>query len=169
MTAKMEDWRPVAGYGGDYYVSDFGNVLSYKRGNPHELSKIKSSNGYFAVGLCLNGVQKMTPIHTLVLETFVSPRPEGMHACHNDGNKENNCLSNLRWDTRSGNMMDRVDHNTDLRGQKHPLAKLTDESVREIKSLLGSASQYAIAKRFGVSRSAIYSISKGKSWNHVQL
>ena len=46
--------------------------------------------------------------HILVLETFVGPRPEGMHGCHYDDNPMNNRLDNLRWDTPRANRMDEI-------------------------------------------------------------
>lgn len=49
-------------------------------------------------------------VHLLVLETFVGPRPHGMFGCHNDGDKDNNRLENLRWDTASNNSYDTVRH-----------------------------------------------------------
>jgi hypothetical protein len=49
-------------------------------------------------------------IHTLVLEAFAGPRPEGMEGCHNDGNPTNNHIDNLRWDTRSANNQDTLRH-----------------------------------------------------------
>jgi hypothetical protein len=46
-------------------------------------------------------------IHKAVLTTFVCPQPDGLVACHDDGNPANNRLNNLRWDTRRSNMLDR--------------------------------------------------------------
>ena len=55
-----------------------------------------------------DGRSFLAPIHHLVLESFVGPRPADYEACHYDDNPLNNTLSNLRWDTRSANMADRV-------------------------------------------------------------
>ena len=41
--------------------------------------------------------------HTLVLEAFVGPRPEGLLAHHIDNDKINNSVENLRWVSRSLN------------------------------------------------------------------
>jgi len=43
------------------------------------------------------------PVHHLVLEVFVGPRPEGTVACHNNGDGYDNRVRNLRWDTRKAN------------------------------------------------------------------
>lgn len=48
------------------------------------------------------------PIHTLVLEAFVGPRPEGADGCHWNDVPDDNRVENLRWDSRSANVLDSV-------------------------------------------------------------
>ncbi len=57
--------------------------------------------------------------HRAVLLAFVGPCPEGMEACHNNGDPLDNRVENLRWDTRSNNTLDKVAHGT------HPMASKT--------------------------------------------
>lgn len=54
-------------------------------------------------------------------------------------------------------------------GSKHAQSKLDEEKVATIKALLKAhnLSEPAIAKLFGVSRSAIAAISQGRCWKHV--
>lgn len=54
----------------------------------------------------------MRTVHTLVLEAFVGPRPDGADACHENGNRRDARLTNLRWDSRSGNVQDAVRQRT---------------------------------------------------------
>jgi len=55
------------------------------------------------------------------------------------------------------------------KGDQSGTNKLTEVQVREIKRLLRlGASQAALGKKFGVSAGAIYHISAGKRWGHVQ-
>ncbi len=58
-----------------------------------------------------------------------------------------------------------------LRGEQNPHAKLTTEDVIEIRRLWRSYSrefsQYALAKRFGVSRSAICQVLARNCWTDV--
>lgn len=42
---------------------------------------------------------KEFPIHTLMAETFISPRPDNMIINHIDGDKLNNAISNLQYVT----------------------------------------------------------------------
>ena len=48
---------------------------------------------------CIKRFKKTIYIHTLVAETFLGVRPEGMVIDHIDGDKSNNNLSNLRYTT----------------------------------------------------------------------
>lgn len=68
--------------------------------------------GYRAVKLSKLGVKQSKRIHTVVLEAFVGPRPNGMVACHSNGIQDDLRLENLRWDTQTNNMFDEVAHGT---------------------------------------------------------
>lgn len=116
---KAEIWKPVVGYEGYYEVSSHGRVrsvdrvITYVNGKRYhykgELKKLMTyKTGYVYVRLNRNNVGKGKLVHRLVLEAFVGPAPEGMECCHNDDKKGNNHLSNLRWDTKSENQLDRV-------------------------------------------------------------
>ena len=118
-----EEWRAVVGYEGHYEVSDRGRlrsldrVVKYKNGVERKhrgkvLKLGKHKFGYLKVELHKNGKISHTNIHRLVLEAFEGPCPDGMEACHNDGNPTNNTIENLRWGTRSENRRDAVKHGT---------------------------------------------------------
>lgn len=49
-------------------------------------------------------------VNVLVLLAFRGPRPSRADACHGNGDPNDNALTNLRWDTRSGNMLDASRH-----------------------------------------------------------
>lgn len=112
---------------------------------------------------------KKISVHRLVLLAFVGPCPEGMEACHNDGDSTNNSLSNLRWDTPKNNHADKKKHGTVNLGEENPSAKLTEEQVRMIRRLydLRGVSIYRLAKDFGCSWHNIRNIVTRKIWNHV--
>jgi hypothetical protein len=44
----------------------------------------------------------------MVLEAFVGPRPPGKEACHGPEGHLDNSVANLRWDTRTNNILDAV-------------------------------------------------------------
>ena len=53
-------------------------------------------------------------------------------------------------------------------GEKHPRAKLTEQSVIEIRNLAAAGEKFTVlADKFGVSDSLIESVVSGKGWAHV--
>lgn len=106
-------------------------------------------------------------VHRLVLMAFVGPCPEGMEGCHADGNRANNSLVNLRWDTREANEKDKVQHGTSNRGERNGNAKLTYEKANAIRTEyeLGVSGYRKLAKRFGVSPDTIRSIIRRGGWS----
>lgn len=51
------------------------------------------------------------------------------------------------------------------KGEKHPRARLTQEDVDKIRSLVNQGfTQKSVAALFGVSKSCISSIIRGKAW-----
>lgn len=90
----------------DLYVSATGDVLRVKEYDGKVYYKLlipsTTRDGYKQVGLCDS--QKAIHIHTLVMMTYVGPRPDGKQVDHRDRNKANNRLENLRYVTRKENM-----------------------------------------------------------------
>lgn len=125
-----ETWLPVIGFEGYYEVSDQGRVRSVtrivagKEGRPRVAQGLilrpGTDRGYGGKRVSLGGPggRQTRKVHRMVLESFVGLAPDGMVCCHNDGDPSNNRLENLRWDTPSANMLDRVKHGTDPNVQK---------------------------------------------------
>jgi hypothetical protein len=172
-----EEWKAVPGYEGSYEALNIGGVRSLDRVDPRGnhikgrvLAPSKLRNGYLAVSLYKNGVPHNHPIHELVLETFVGPRPEGMEVCHLDGNPYNNTVENLRWDTHAGNMQDMVSHGRTNLGRGLSQATLTEADIPRIFELRASGMKVTeIADAIGVHRGTVYGILSRKRWNHVAV
>ncbi len=65
-------------------------------------------------------------------------------------------------------LVPRLPEKPPLRGSANHLAKLTEESAREIRAARGGgATQRQVGDRFGVSQSVVSSIWLGKTWTHV--
>jgi HNH endonuclease/NUMOD4 motif len=113
-----EVWRPVPGYPG-YEASDiagpdlhgrFRSVDREQHGRTYRgtvLSTRVSNKGYVLVDLHdTQGHKKTRSAHTVLLETWVGPRPRGHEACHANDVSTDNRLENLRWDDPPANVED---------------------------------------------------------------
>lgn len=158
------EWRAIPGFAG-YEVSDTGLVRS-----PNRLLSLKPNRyGYCRVVLWGGRKRTRKHVHVLVLEAFVGPRPEGKHACHNDGVRHNNKLSNLRWGTASENQMDRHKHGTACRGKENYNTHLTESDVLEIRRQAIAGEPFKnIGERFGITKTGAANIAAGKSWGHLE-
>lgn len=127
----IDEWRPVLGYEGYYEVSRCGGVRSVDRTVRYGSSALRTHRGrelrtfrspptnYLTVSLYRDGGQTNRRLHTLVLEAFVGPRPmPDMDACHNNGDKDDNRVENLRWDTKSANAQDSLAHGSNAEAKK---------------------------------------------------
>lgn len=94
-----EEWKEIRQTAGDYFVSNYGRVISLKLTKPR-IMKPFNCNGYLYVSI--DGHDRR--IHRLVATAFI-PNPEGKKIVHHkDGNKQNNKVSNLEWATASENI-----------------------------------------------------------------
>ena len=165
-------WKVCPSYP-DYEVSEYGGLRRCRPNRKGWMSDVEMRHrlvrGYPMFGISVNCRDKKVYAHHLVLEAFIGPKPfAGAEGCHGDGVKTNNHYTNLRWDTAKANQADRITHGTNLRGEKCPVAKLTDSQVVEIKQLLAAKVPHrTIAPRFNVSSAAIGNISRGAYWKHI--
>ena len=166
-----------------YFADKQGNIWSgfksmgmgkgrSNTGTPlRKLKPIRSNDGYLAVNVYRNKKSYSVRIHRLVLEAFNGPCPKGYWARHLDGDGTNNHKSNLKWDTPSNNIRDKIRHGTmpSQIGEKNHAAKLNDEEVKDIKFLLEHTTftQEAISEMFGVTRQLIGKIKNKRIWTHV--
>lgn len=173
-----ETWRDIEEYEGYYQVSDRGYVRSLPRIIPHKrygtarykgrvLKPATHQDGYQMVALCKGGGSKSHKTSRLVARAFLLETWfEGAEACHNDGNPTNNVVGNLRWDTHTGNMADKIAHGTLAWGERNGNSQVTEDQVQEIRRLLAQTdlTHPEVATRFGVSESIVSCINTGKSW-----
>lgn len=132
-TQTPEEWRPVVGYEGIYAVSSFGRVRSLERLIPHAAGGqrriketllkcgISPTTGYRYARMrdaASGRKSRLESVHRLVLMAFIGPCPPGMEGCHNDGDKLNNHVDNLRWDTQRANNIDTVNHGSNNNANK---------------------------------------------------
>lgn len=174
----IENWLPVVGYEGCYEVSDQGRVRSLaryvrvkngvRRVNSRILKSQYDGGGYPMVGLWKDYKGKSSNIHVLIATAFLGDPPIGYEVAHLDGDKTNSKLTNLVYTTCKQNHEHKKLHGTYTYGETHSRAKLTETNVKDIDILLGlGASQGQLAKKFGVSQSAISLIKRRINWAHL--
>jgi hypothetical protein len=185
----MERWKDIPGFEGHYQASDQGRVRSLPRVTSRGLrlkqrymSLTVTPAGYQFVTFGIDGERFVKMVAQLVMLTFVGPPPKGKEVCHNDGNKQNNVLKNLRYDTRKANMHDRKLHGEQPFGSELPWAKLTEKQVIKIRELYqppigrdwgrGRSTTRkwtltALAQRYNVSVGTIGLIINRNTWPHV--
>lgn len=163
---------PIDGFPG-YYVSSDGIVFSTQdwRGKRfRELTQYPNTYGYMRVRLTNESVRVSKFVHKLVADAYLTKKPsDDYQICHINGNKNDNRAVNLRWGTAKDNAKDREDHGKTARGIRNGFSKLTENDVAEIKKMImQKEAQWKIAKKFGVSQSAISRIATKEQWKHVR-
>ena len=158
-------------------VKEDGTVFRAKRvddkGNPvveAGYSKItvqthkKSGRVYF--NMKFRGISKSVLLNRVVALRY-HPNPLNLEQVnHKDGNKQHNAKDNLEWASGSDN--EKHAHRTGLksgRGTQNSNSILTPPDVLAIRA--SQEGPTALAKRYGVSRSTINNVLKGKTWTHI--
>ena len=167
-----------------YRAGSDGSVWSrWKRGTGgigiiwRVLSPIIQGNGYMQVAMRSDcGVITRKSVHVVIAESFHGPRPNGMLACHNDGDKSNNAPSNIRWATPKENMDDKIIHGTQFYGEKSGRAVTDDYTAirlrkryAEVKKGMRKAPNGAVqvlSREFGLNQHTVaYICTRG--WKHL--
>ena len=99
----MEQWKAIAGYDGQYEVSDLGRIKSLKYAKEKILKPRKNLGGYLQVILHKDGNSKTITVHRLVATAFISNPGNLETVNHKDEVKTNNAVSNLEWMSREDN------------------------------------------------------------------
>lgn len=193
-----EDWRLVLG--GFYQVSSIGGIRRARRGTGTSPGKILRTHvnrhtGYVSVTISLGGQTKTLSVHRLVSEAFIGP-PNGLWVNHIDGDKTNNCLSNLEYCTPSENNRHALmlglrkpkarntpvpksprkpqygDHHWSKKnpeliafGDRSGKNKVSSAQVAEMREYHSHGwKQCDLALKYGLSRTQICRIIRGKRW-----
>jgi HNH endonuclease len=108
----------------------------------------------------------MLAAHRVSYELTFGPIPEGQCVMHTCDNPRCTNPRHLRLGTIRDNNEDKLKKGRQPRGERHPRAKLKQQEVDLIRSLGSScqASVRELANWFGVSRSLVSLILRGKCW-----
>jgi hypothetical protein len=106
----IETWKPVTDF--PYYqVSNLGRVKSFKRTKPRVIGQGVLPTGYHFVLLYDDGKIHRRYVHRLVAIEFIKGRTKvNKEVNHIDGDKSNNCETNLEWCNRSYNIQHSYDN-----------------------------------------------------------
>ena len=164
-----EQWKDIAGYNGDYQISTYGRVKSFKKGRTMIL-KPQLFSEYLTVDLCGNGKTKHQQIHILVARSFI-PNPEDKpEVNHRVGMKFNCHVSNLEWSTSAENTRHAYDNGLakSAQGCDDFNAKIKNEAdIIYIRENPDHLTQDELAEMFGVKRQTISLIQRGKTYANV--
>lgn len=144
-----------------YSVSSNGLVRFDAKNNIRTFQLSTTGYAFITFSCGPSGKPVFWPVHKLVMEAFVGPRPDGAQVCHADGNRLNNRLSNLRYGSAKENAADRDWHGMTCRGVRNGNAKIKDqETIDTIRRRYaeGGVTQYELADEFQVSQAQINNI-----------
>ncbi|PJK30143.1 hypothetical protein CVT23_09160 [Minwuia thermotolerans] len=148
-----------------YEVSSWGRVA----GKRARILAHARTHGYHVVCLTRDSQSFNRRVSRLVADAFLGPPPfDDALVAHNNGDKDDNRVSNLRWASALENQADRTRHGTRLCGSKANGAVLSEADIPAIRRRADGGERYAdIADNFGVSISTVYLIRKRRTWTHV--
>lgn len=175
----QEIWKDIIGYEGLYQISSLGRVkalpktLQYSDGRLyHYKEKIlkysTGTSGYPTLHFySLEGVRETCMIHRLVASAFIPNIDNKPTINHMDGNKQNNSVSNLEWNTYTENQEHaRLTglHKGTPSKLDSKLAKLGKEDIIDIltncKKRVTGVMQKDFAEKYNVSTTCIESVFK---------
>jgi hypothetical protein len=161
----IEKWKDVEGWDGIYSVSDTGKIRNNKTGKLRKFRKEKL--GYLSVDLWNNMYMKRLKIHRLVALAFIPNTDSKPQVNHKDGNKENNSVGNLEWNTAQENSQHayRTGLSQAVTGEKHGQSKLTELEAMFIKS--STEPNKVLADEFGVSSRLVRKIKNNELWKNI--
>lgn len=153
----------------EYLIDEDGNIFDLKENKYRKPSITK--DGYLKISFYINGKYKRKLVHRLVLMTF-NPidNMENLQVNHKDGNKQNNNINNLEWCTQLENQKHAWENglckNSTPSGNEAHHKKLNKDIVNEILYDLQCGLSYQkIANKYNISKSTVYQIKNGITWN----
>lgn len=162
-TIVEEIWKDAAGFENYYEASNLGNIR--RKGKVKNLTKVRDKDGYVVHCFSVDAKRHNVFAHSIVLQTFVGPRPADYVSRHKDGVRHNNVLTNLEYGTAAENSADMLKHNTQAKGENCARSKLSEKEVLEIRASIEPKA--VLASRYNVTLGNIYSIQKRLTWKHI--
>jgi hypothetical protein len=120
------------------------------------------------MGTWINGKSFSWYAHIVSYEAFVKSVPDGLVLRHKCDNRACANPAHMELGTHADNSRDMVDRERQARGERNPLAKLTESDVLGIVEMRrGGMTLKAIAAHSGVYFTTVHKICAGHTWAHV--
>lgn len=193
-----EEWRPISDFPG-YRISRSGRVQScrrstksgmalkhYQLGQWYDLTPRATRDGHLRVVLYRDSRPRSRYVHTLLAESFIGPKPDGMICRHINDIPDDNRVENLAWGTHQENIDDMflngrkeraipkatklkdTSNYGQLKGEKNHAAKIRAADVLRIRRLYKEGCCRAgLAREYGISTQTVWRIGTEKNWRHL--
>lgn len=164
----QEEWRGIPGYETFYKASDLGRIKSsmpHNGTNERILSQTIATKGYLGCGLYKNKKRTSFQVHRIIAETFI-PNPDNLpEVNHKKGNKKDNRVWKLEWNTRDENIKHAVTNSLMQQGERHHKSKLKEWQVLEIRASKFNTKK--LAEIYNMSKNSIWQIRRKETWSHI--
>ena len=98
-----EIWKPIPGFENFYEASTLGQIRAFR--TKKVLKTYTINSGYQCIKFTVNSQRTSHLVHRLIAITFIDNPLGKATVNHIDGNKDNNSISNLEWNTISENLL----------------------------------------------------------------
>lgn len=117
--------------------------------------------------------QKVSTTHRVSYILNYGCIPDNLHVCHHCDVRHCVRPDHLFLGTNKDNLQDasqknRISRTHQKRGSDHPLSKLTNTDVMEIRDLSSRMTQSEIARLYNVRQNTIFCILSGQTWSWLK-
>jgi len=179
-----ETWKPLQFTGWKhlrkkYALSSNGRIASFTEDLESDGKLLQGSltTGYRTLNLHRPGDNGTLYIHREIARLFLSkPSAKAKYVIHNNHNKLDNSVKNLRWAT----LPEMIEHQQKspakiaykkVQANRNEGLKLNASQVRSIKKMLDDSKRKItikkLAEKFGVSEMTMYRIKSGENWARI--
>lgn len=146
-----------------YAISNLGRVK--RRSSGKVRNPTIGMNGYYNIVLTYPKEWELRPaaydIHTMVAMTWLGPRPRKYDVSHQNGNKLDNRVSNLKYESRKENSCNQFNKYSHIYKRV-----LTENLVRKIRND-SKLTNTEWARKLGVLHVTIWKVRTRRTWKHL--